>query len=134
MKNWKAILLLLTAVCLGLCLCACGGETETTAPETQGTTEGTDVTDTTEGVFNGYTVHVTDENGIPLQGAFVQLCSDNCYPLMTDETGTAKYDLPEADYKVSFITLPAGYTYSGDAQEFYFADGEKEITVALKAE
>ena len=51
---------------------------------------------------------------------------------MTDANGQAKFSVMEADYKVSFLSLPAGYTYSGDAQEFYFEEGF-ELTITLKA-
>lgn len=140
MKRFTAAVLLLTLV---LCLCACGGsgeetpkatdapvvETEAPVPQTEAPTE-----EPTEAEFNGYTVTVQDEDGNPVAGAMVQLCLESCFPSMTNESGVAMFDLEEADYKVSFITLPAGYTYTSEVQEFYFESGAKEMTIVLKAE
>lgn len=140
MKRFVAAALLLTLV---LALCACGGsgeeapevtdapvvETEAPVPQTEAPTEAP-----TEAAFEGYTVTVEDEDGNPIAGAMVQLCLDTCFPSVTNESGVATFALDEADYKVSFITLPAGFTYSGEAQEFYFETGSKELTIVLKAE
>lgn len=140
MKRFTAAVLLLTMV---LCLCACGGSGEETpatdAPateppvvETQAPVQETEAP--TEAEFNGYTVTVQDEEGNPVAGAMVQLCLDTCFPSMTNESGVAQFNLEEAEYKVSFITLPAGYTYSSEVQEFYFESGSKDMTIVLKAE
>ena len=117
---------------LVLMLCACGSE-ET--PETTAAPMETTAAPTTVPVDDGkveYVIHVVDESGAPISGAMVQICLDACYPGMTDANGQAKFSVLEDDYKVSFLSLPAGYTYSGDAQEFYFEDGF-ELTITLKA-
>lgn len=84
-------------------------------------------------VASGYTVKVVDENGAPIVGALIQLCKENCYPNVTDANGEAFFELAEDTYKVSFLMLPAGYTYSTEEQEFYFEDGSLELTIVLKA-
>jgi len=81
-----------------------------------------------------YTVTVVDEAGNPIAGALVQLCNESCFPSATGDDGVAKFALDEANYKVSFLTLPAGYTYSGEEQEFYFEAGSVELTITLKPE
>ena len=63
----------------------------------------------------------------------VQMCSDTCFPAATNDAGVAEFSLKEDDYKVTFLTLPAGYEYSGDVQEFHFEDGATELTIILKA-
>ena len=136
MKRFTAAALLL---CMVLTLCACGGEPEATEAPTEATPAATEavVPQTeapTEAVFEGYTVTVVDEAGSPIAGAMVQLCLDTCFPSATDESGVAKFALEEAEYKVSFLMLPAGYTYSTEAQEFYFESGSKDLTITLKAE
>jgi len=138
MKNVKCLLAVVLMLTLALSLCACGGEapakteepvvTEapvivTEAPETEAPAE-------EEG---GYSVTVLDENGNPIVGAMVQLCKDACVPGVTDAEGTAKFNLPEDTYKVSFLALPAGYTYMDEVQEFYFENGSMEMTITLKA-
>lgn len=115
MKNLKYLLTALLVLAMALVLCACGG-TEAPAEEK-----------------GGYSVTVLDENGDPVVGAMIQLCKDVCVPGVTDAEGTAKFDLPEDIYKVSFMTLPAGYTYADDVQEFYFEGGSREMTIILKA-
>ena len=133
MKHLKGLtaLVLVLGLLLGLCACG-GGET----PETTEAPVETTAAPTTEAVDDGkveYIVTVLDESSAPISGAMVQICLDACYPGMTDANGQAKFSVLEADYKVSFLSLPAGYTYSGDAQEFYFEDGY-ELTITLKAE
>ena len=130
MKRMKGLIALMLA--LALVLCACGSEKK---PETTTAPVETTAAPTTVPVDDGkveYVIHVVDESGAPISGAMVQICLDACYPGMTDANGQAKFSVMEADYKVSFLSLPAGYTYSGDAQEFYFEEGF-ELTITLKA-
>lgn len=131
----------LISLCLMLCLlvglCACGDsepvetptETPTEAPATEVPTEAP-----TEAAA-GYVVKVVDEGGNPIAGALVQLCAETCLPAVTDAEGVANFANAEIrdDYKISFVTLPAGYDYVDDVQEFHFAEGEMEYTITLKA-
>lgn len=136
MKKIVSVLLLL---CLALSLVACGpNNTETTTTEpttTEPATEETTVEQTTEDDgMAAYTVTVTDEGGNPIAGAMVQICKDDCFPGVTDAEGTASFSRPEAEgYKISFISLPEGYEYSGEETEFYYEGDTKEMTVVLKA-
>lgn len=139
MKNLKCLLAFVLMLTLALSLCACGGE-EAPAAEAPVVTEAPAVPEApaeetaapTE-AEGGYTVTVVDETGNPIAGAMVQLCKDACVPGMTDAEGVAKFSLPEDEYKVSFLALPAGYTYVDETQEFHFADGSMELTITLKA-
>lgn len=128
MKSMSKIIALLLAVCLMLCAC---GNAE--APETTAAPVETTAAPAVETVDDGkvtYTITVVDESGAPISGAMVQICLDACYPGMTDANGQAKFSVVEEDYKVSFLTMPAGYTC--DEEAFYF-DGEYELTITLKA-
>ena len=80
-----------------------------------------------------YTVKVVDENNKPLSNVMVQLCLESCFPGLTGADGVATFSREEANYKVSFVSLPAGYTYSTDATEFYFEEGSTDMTITLKA-
>lgn len=139
MKQFRKIAAIILAL-LMLCLCGCGnqeGEAGNTNPP-QTTTAPAQTTLPSESTVeqqnaSGYTVKVVDESGAPIAGAMVQLCKDNCYPNVTDANGEAFFELAEDSYKVSFLMLPAGYTYSTDAQEFYFENGASELTIVLKA-
>ncbi len=145
MKTNKIITAVVLMLCMALALSACGGEDVTgttqestttteasTAIETTGATEATDET-LAEGMQK-YTVTIVDQDGNPIPGAMVQLCKDTCFPGVANEQGIATFQVPEADYKVSFLSLPEGYTYSTEEQEFYFEAGSTEMTIALKAE
>lgn len=132
----KRMICLMMALLLMLGLCACGSEEAPEASETQAVTEPAPVVEETEAVDDGkvtYTIHVEDESGNPLSGVMVQICKDACLPGMTDAEGNAVFTVAEDDYKASFLSLPAGYTYTTEETEFYF-DGATEITLTLKAE
>ena len=58
-------------------------------------------------------------------GYIVQAISVNFLPLL--------FVFFQDTYKVSFLALPAGYTYVDDVQEFYFENGSMEMTITLKA-
>ena len=142
MKKIKYLILAMVVASMCLGLCACGGSKEETKTpdanqeQNQEVVDNNqeDVADDTIESADAYIVKVVDENGTPIVGAIVQLCKDACVPSSTDAEGVAKFVLPEDEYKVSFLTLPAGYTYSGDEDTFYFEDGSKEMTITLKAE
>ncbi len=130
--------ILVLALCLMLSLCACNGDggSETTAAPVETTVPNeTTVPVETTAPQGGYKVKVVDEGGNPIAGLLIQLCKDSCLPTATDENGIAVWpNSPEADgYKVSFLKLPAAYTYVDDTTEFYFASGETEMTIVLKA-
>lgn len=137
MKKSIALLILLCLI-LGLCACGQGVENEnnTTAPDA---TQAPGVETPTEApVEEGkatYTVKVEDEAGNPIAGAMVQICADSCFPGVTDAQGVATFANQDErdDYKISFLSLPEGYTYSGEEEAFYFEDGATELTITLKA-
>ena len=79
-----------------------------------------------------YTVTVVDAEGAPISGVMVQLCLDACYPGVTDADGRIEFPVEEADYKVSLLAMPDGYTYSDETQEFHFPDGSKSLTIVLQ--
>lgn len=132
----KRLICMILVLLMAIGLCACGGEEAPKAEPTAPATEAPAVSNETEAPADGkvtYTIHVQDENGAAIAGAMVQICMDTCLPGMTDAEGNAVFTVDEADYKVSFLTLPAGYTYTTEETEFYF-DGATEITLTLKAE
>ena len=137
MNHMKNLLMFLLALVLVFALCACGEKTENPPVTTTEPPATTTVPATTEAVDNGkvtYTVTVKAEDGTPIVGAVVQLCKDiNCNPNVTGADGVATWTLVADDYKVSFVVMPSGYTYSGSEEAFYFADGSQELTITLKA-
>lgn len=124
----RKIMIALLALMLTLPLCACVSripEGDETLPQLGEDAPVTAVL---------YTVTVTDESGTPVPGAMVQLCSDICVPVVTDEEGVAHLTLMPDDYKVSLTVMPQGYTYAGETTEFTFPEGSRELTIVLKAE
>lgn len=142
--NMKRFLTALLVLVLALCLCACGqtqepvDDTPSTEPAPVQTQEPTDEpTDAPVQNTNPvYTVKIVDEGGNPVVGAMVQMCQgETCMPgPLSDATGTVTFQIPEADYKVSFLgSVPAGYDYTTEETEFHFEDGSYELTIVLKA-
>lgn len=136
----KRLFALVMILCVMVSLCACGGSGSNDATDepseptvTEGSNGDEEIVDNTDDGLVDYTVTVTDENGTPIAGALVQLCMDTCYPSATGEDGVANFHVAEAEYKVSFLTLPEGYTYSGDEDTFYFEDGSTDMVIVLKA-
>lgn len=131
MKKLVCICLLMT---LALGICACGNADK---PNTTTDPQNIETVTTTEPEKepSGYTVKVVDEGGNPIAGAMVQLCAESCMPAITDANGVATFPNAEIrdDYKVSFVSLPQGYDYVDETQEFYFEAGKTEITLTLKA-
>lgn len=146
MKQLKRIVAMTLALMLVLCLCACGQPSQNTNGSTTATTDptsGSIATNPTEGnteptIPEGmavYTVKVVDEEGNPVVGAMVQVCTDeSCLvPAKTDDAGVATFGpAAEGAYHANFLpSVPAGY--EADAEVFYFAEGETELTIVLKA-
>ena len=139
--NMKKFSLLALVLCLMLCLCACGGSeapaTEAPATEAPATeAPATEAPETEATLAEGmavYTIKVVDEGGNPIAGAMVQMCKDSCIPGMTDAEGVASFTMAEDDYKVSFLTMPAGFELVDETTEFYFESGSTEMTLTLKA-
>ena len=127
---FKRFVIFALIACLSLGLCACGAAD---APETTGTPETTASVPATT-VDDGkvtYTVKVVDTDGNPMANVAVQICKETCLPGMTNDEGVAVFNVVEDDYKVSFMTVPAGF--EAEAEEFYFEAGSYELTITLKA-
>ena len=78
-------------------------------------------------------VVVVDQDGNPVAGVLVQLCTDgNCFnPVATDENGVAKFYMPELIGAMTKICSAAGYTYSEDYTNF--PEGENTVTLVVTA-
>ncbi len=145
MKQFKKIFAIVLMLCMVMSLCACGGGTEDSEKNSDSNTENSQVagsqnpsseTESQDDDKIEYTVKVVDESGNPIAGALVQMCSDTCFPMSTDANGVATFNLPEAEYKVSFLnteTPATGYTYVGEETNFYFDGDATELTITLKA-
>ena len=135
MKALKYISVCLLIFCLLCGLCACGG-TEEGVSGGNDNSVATDVSEESQVESTPveddrltYRVKVVDEQSNPVPGVMVQMCLDTCFPSLTGEDGVATFVMDEADYKVSFASIPEGYT--ADGEEFYFEDDSTEMTICL---
>lgn len=144
MRKLITVLLVLLALCLSLC--ACGGDEDDSSKGTDSSANASveeskeleeslaDSSEVEASEDNGkveYSVTVTDADGNGMEGVMVQLCFDSCMPAVTDANGVAKFNLEAAYYKASVMTMPEGYTYAVDANEYYFEEGSTSLTIAL---
>ena len=139
----KSFLLVLLALCLTVCLCACGDDVAPSDDSSKGdqgnkdsgsTTSSTTVTTTSTTAkvkVAKYTITVVDEGGNPIPQVMVQLCLTSCTPAMTNAEGIASFQMVEADYSIKFASIPEGY--EDDKTEYHFDEGSYEKTLVLKA-
>ena len=123
----KALKMTLTAVLLFsflLVSCACGSADYSAGEANDSEKE--------ESTVRSYTVTIIDDDNQPVSGVLLQLCLESCFPNKTNAAGMAQFtSLPVGDYKVSLLSLPDGYDYATEEREWYFPDGESELTITL---
>ncbi len=136
MKKLISVLFVLSLV---LCMTACAAapdHSSSTPTNTTGTVPSESQSEPSEsGKNSGYTVTVVDNAGDPVVGAVVQMCKiggdGSCTPSATDAQGKAYFDLPQDNYKVSFVVLPPAYTYVDDVRDFHFDGDSMELTITV---
>ncbi len=129
----KKLITAVLLVSMVFCLCACGDSQDNNETNPPAATDPTPTELEAQGVT--YTIKVVDEGGNPVAGAMVQLCSDLCLPKITDADGLAVYENQEEldNYKASVTNYPAGYEQLGEETDFYFGEGNYEVTITVKA-
>lgn len=136
----RILALLMAAMMLSGLLCGCGNGDDPAESTTPSTTQPSQQiilpSFTTKPQNDGkvtYTVTVLDQNNNPVPGVAIQFCSgENCkLPSNTDENGVLVQKYPAAEYYITLIELPAGYT--AEETKFYFGE-ETELTVVIQAE
>lgn len=77
-----------------------------------------------------YVIKVVDQDGNPVEGARVQMCSDACKaPIYTGADGTASYPYEEGDFHAQITKLPEGYSVEDMDAYYDFVDGVATITI-----
>lgn len=142
MKLFKKGLVLVLALMMLLCVCACSQTTDDakdTTPNTAPTgssnpaTQPSSGTNVTPDDQVQYKIKVTDDAGNPMVGVYVQLCTEEiCLaPVKTDDAGVAILKAADdEEYHAKITKVPSGY--ETDTVDFYFEDGETELTIVLK--
>ena len=133
MNTMKRIFVLMLALTLALCLAACGGDETTAAPAT--TTQPAPSTTVapppaTDPSYN-YKVRVVDQDGNPIEGAFVIFCLEQCNFYQTNAEGWALINAEITDgYQAHIMSLPAGYDgYTFSEEYTNFESGQTEMTL-----
>lgn len=129
----KKFLALILAGLLVVCLCACGADKNkvTNNEPIDNQTEETQ-TSSKEDTSSEFKVKVIDADGVTVKGVMVQLCKDTCVPAMTDDDGVATFntEIDDDGYKLSVMSCPDGYEYTGEA-EIYLEEGETSYTIEI---
>lgn len=134
MKRFAAVLLVLSIL---LCFAACGEDQPATTTEAPVATTTTPVppttlappTTATQTPEYTYRVKVVDENGVPVEGITVQLCTDSCSFANTDAEGWAYFKNKTSDGAKARVLIAAGYTFADE--DIYLEAGSNELTLVI---
>ena len=84
----------------------------------------------TEAVKEDYVILVVDQDGNPIEGVFVQMCTDVCLsPKTTGADGKVTYNVVPDSYKAQLTDLPDGYTVDDITAKYEFVDGMATIVL-----
>lgn len=79
-----------------------------------------------------YTITVTDQNGDPVAGAVVNVCTDTtCEPQTADENGFIYYSGEMENYHLEVIKVPEGYDIGDDA-DLYTGEETRFVIQVVK--
>lgn len=128
--NKKLLMIISLVLCMALCLCACGGDTEPTDGTTEpsgatnpSTDPSTESTEPSDDGMKTYTITVKDSEGNPQAGVMVQICLESCMPGVTDANGVATFQQPEAS------GYSAGVMADYENTKVYYEDGKYDVTI-----
>lgn len=132
MKRLITMLLVLT---MALCLAACGQDattppTTTTKPAPT-TTVAPPTTSSVDNTVYNYKIRVVDQDGNPIEGAYVIFCLEQCNFYATNAEGWALIEAEITDgYQAHIMSLPTGYEgYTFSEEYTNFASGQTEMTL-----
>ena len=137
MKRMITLLLVLT---MALCLVACGEDATTPTTTAPATTQPAPTTTAptepapTEPSYT-YKIRIVDQDGNPIEGAYVMFCLSTCNFYATNAEGWALINAEVTDgYQAKIMSLPAGYEgYTFSEEYTNFEAGQTEmILVATK--
>ena len=134
MRILKNLLCIMLIACFALSFVACTSNEVVNNDNNDETTpkiETEEIKETEEATPAGFKVTVVDDANEAVAGVVLQICKDTCVPSVTDAEGVANFNIEvTSEHKLSVLTLPDGYEYTGEA-EVYLEDGMTEFTVVI---
>ena len=135
MRIFKNLLCIMLIACFALTFAACASDEpalDNDNNDVNPPVANTEIANETEEPANaGFKVTVNDDEGAAVAGVVLQVCKDTCVPCVTDAEGVATFNVEiTSEHKLSVLTLPEGYEYTGEA-EIYLEDGMTEFTVVV---
>ena len=78
-----------------------------------------------------FVILVVDQYGAPVEGVFVQMCTESsCMtPTTTDENGEASYSYADGEFKAKLTSVPEGYTVADPEAYYEFENGTATIVL-----
>lgn len=118
---FKKVVILISVLCLTFCLCSCGGEQDSDIKQPE----------TSKNSAPKIEVTVTDTDGNAIEGVVLQIRKDKRVTARTNKEGKATFPLvPINGYKLSVLSIPDGYKYTGQT-EIYIRHGVSEYIIQL---
>ena len=116
----KFLILLFSLSLVTALLCACGGANDSS-----------DNNENNVKPVNAYIALVVDEDNAPVEGAGIQLCSDEaCVMQQTDATGIAEFQVDQGDYTIHVLSVPEGF--AEDSTEYEVPKSYSIVNIVLK--
>ena len=125
----KRITIIIAMLCLLIALAGCGKK-ETKAPVAVNANQNESAESATSEAAE-YIVHVVDQNGDPVPGAYVNFCTDTaCLPSVSDDSGVIAFSGEPYAYHLQILKVPEGYSFDKDF-EAYTEEPPGETTIAV---
>ena len=128
------------AILLALFLCLGSAETESAAPEAAPGTLPDGVSTAAypaepgegESAPQAYVLRVTDQEGAPVPGVYVNFCTDAaCTMKQSDENGDVVFGGEPGEYHVQLLKVPEGYSFDPEF-ELYTGPGYGGWTIVIR--
>lgn len=81
-----------------------------------------------EGMMASYTIKCVDQDGNPVAGTMINVCTDEtCTPMPVDENGVLEFTLPAYPYVLHVLIVPEGYEFDTTVEEIAPEEGGEVV-------
>ena len=81
-----------------------------------------------EGMMASYTIKCVDQDGNPVTGTMINVCTDEtCTPMPVDENGVLEFTLPAYPYVLHVLVVPEGYEFDTTVEEIAPEEGGEVV-------